>query len=206
MIPVLITMIAFSILHSLSAGDRPRAFFRRHWGDRAYHGLYRLIYNLFAALTLVPVFLALLFSPGAVIWSTESPVAFIFIGIQLTGLIGLLISLLQIDLARFAGLRQFIAYVRGEPLPLPAEPLQLRGVYQLVRHPLYLFSLLVIWPGPIMTEGLLAFNIAATLYFIVGSLLEERRMIAQFGQAYIDYQRRTPWIIPFPRRSLNSHG
>jgi protein-S-isoprenylcysteine O-methyltransferase Ste14 len=65
-----------------------------------------------------------------------------------------------------------------------------------VRHPLYLFSLLAIWPSPIMTESLLAFNAAATLYFVVGSRLEEKRLIAAFGQTYLDYQRRVPWLIP----------
>jgi protein-S-isoprenylcysteine O-methyltransferase Ste14 len=80
---------------------------------------------------------------------------------------------------------------------LPTEPLQTGGVYQLVRHPLYLFSLMVIWPLPAMTEAMLGFNIAATIYFTFGSLLEERRLVAIFGQDYITYQQRVPWLIPF---------
>ncbi|NDJ62680.1 MAG: isoprenylcysteine carboxylmethyltransferase family protein, partial [Chloroflexi bacterium] len=121
------------------------------------------------------------------------------LAVQIVGFAGLMISLLQIDLGQFTGLSQVLAYLNGERLPLPTEPLQTGGVYRLVRHPLYLFSLLLIWPMPIMTEALLAFNLVSTWYFAIGSLLEERRMLALFGDEYAEYRQRVPWLIPFVR-------
>jgi protein-S-isoprenylcysteine O-methyltransferase Ste14 len=100
---------------------------------------------------------------------------------------------------RFAGLRQALTYLRGEPLPLPAEKLQVSGFYGFVRHPLYLFSLLVMWPTPIMTDTFLGFVIGSTLYFILGSRLEERRLAEEFGASYAAYRRRVPWMLPWPR-------
>jgi protein-S-isoprenylcysteine O-methyltransferase Ste14 len=80
------------------------------------------------------------------------------------------------------------------------------GENKLVRHPLYLFSLLVIWSFATMSQAMFAFNIAATLYFIFGSLLEEQRLLAIFGQSYVDYQQHVPWLIPFLKIKGDSHS
>jgi len=108
-----------------------------------------------------------------------------------------MLSLLQIDFGQFLGLTQLMAYFKGQPLPLADEPLQFNGVYRLVRHPLYVFSLLVIWPMSPMSESLLAFNVCTTIYFVVGSILEERKLIAIYGEKYRAYQQLTPAFIPF---------
>jgi protein-S-isoprenylcysteine O-methyltransferase Ste14 len=108
----------------------------------------------------------------------------------------MIVSLLQINLGRFIGLSQAAAYLQGEKLPLPEETLQYSGVYRLVRHPLYLFSLLVIWPMGTMNESLLAFNIGTTIYFLIGSIFEERKLASVYGKEYRQYQKRTPSIIP----------
>jgi methanethiol S-methyltransferase len=198
MIPILLTMLIFGVIHSLLAESGVKQAFQNRFGAYAYHGFYRLLYNLFTIVTLLPVVFIMLSSPGHIIWQVDGPLAWVLRVIQLIGLIGLSISLLQIDLGQFLGLKQLRAYLRQQPLPLPLEPLQTNGLYSLVRHPLYLFSLMLIWPLQTTTESLLAFNIAATLYFVLGSLLEERRLLALFGQDYADYQQRVPWLIPLP--------
>jgi protein-S-isoprenylcysteine O-methyltransferase Ste14 len=35
---------------------------------------------------------------------------------------------------------------------------------------------------------------------VIGALLEERKLVEQFGAAYEDYRRRTPMLIPFLKR------
>ncbi len=85
----------------------------------------------------------------------------------------------------------------------PAEPgtLIVTGLYRWVRHPLYTAGLLLIWLTPVMTTSILALNLSLTLYIIVGSRLEERRLLAEFGQAYADYQAAVPGLIPRPPRA-----
>jgi protein-S-isoprenylcysteine O-methyltransferase Ste14 len=41
---------------------------------------------------------------------------------------------------------------------------------------------------------------ALTAYLYLGSLFEERRLRVEFGEAYADYQRRVPRMIPRLRR------
>jgi protein-S-isoprenylcysteine O-methyltransferase Ste14 len=106
---------------------------------------------------------------------------------------------LQIDTGRFLGISQLSAYQLGRELPLPSEPLQTGGVYRIVRHPLYLFSLMLIWPTATMRAGYFGFCVGTTIYFLIGSLFEERRLLAGFGPAYSDYRDRVAWMIPFVR-------
>jgi protein-S-isoprenylcysteine O-methyltransferase Ste14 len=189
----------FAVLHSWLAGSGIKAAVRQRIGEQAYEAYYRLGYNIWSIVTLLPVVIALLLNPGRAIWQTEGFVSILFLVVQALGLVGMLISLMQIDLLRFGGLRQVLAYWNGQRLPLPDEPLQVNGVYRLVRHPLYLFSLMIIWPLNIMNEGILAFAIGSTIYFIFGSLLEERRLLEAYGETYRLYQQQTPWLIPLPR-------
>lgn len=199
MLFILLAFLVFGVVHSALAGNAARAAFQRQFGERAYHGLYRLAYNTIAVATAAPLALLLVVVPGRELWRSQGLLLAAALGVQLVGACGFLIALLQVDLGRFAGLSQFRAYMMGAALPLPPEPLQQSGLYGLVRHPLYLFSLLVIWPMPVMTDILLMFNVAATVYLLVGSRLEERRLLATFGQEYVDYRRRVPWLLPFRR-------
>jgi protein-S-isoprenylcysteine O-methyltransferase Ste14 len=80
------------------------------------------------------------------------------------------------------------------------DTLQVRGFYCYVRHPLYLFAILFVWLTPAMTVNMATLYSLITLYFVVGSVHEEGRLVAQFGAAYRAYQRQVPRLIPRPGR------
>ena len=194
---VTLTMLGYGLIHSWLASTHLKQYIRRLVGSQRYDGFYRLSYNLFAIVSLSPILGLIILRPGGTVWqATGIPTVFLLI-IQFIGLVGVMLSLLQIDLGQFLGLTQLMAYFKGQQLPLADEPLQFNGVYRLVRHPLYVFSLLVIWPMSPMSESLLAFNVCTTIYFVVGSILEERKLIAIYGEKYRAYQQLTPAFIPF---------
>jgi methanethiol S-methyltransferase len=76
-----------------------------------------------------------------------------------------------------------------------------RGPYLWVRHPLYLFVILLIWTCPDVTVDRLLFNILWTAWICLGAVLEERDLLASFGRAYREYQQKVPMLIPFLVRS-----
>ncbi|MGH2606675.1 MAG: methyltransferase family protein, partial [Anaerolineales bacterium] len=73
------------------------------------------------------------------------------------------------------------------------------GLYRWVRHPLYTCALVFLWLTPVMTMSLLALYLGLSAYLVVGSVFEERRLVAEFGEAYREYQRQVPRLVPFGR-------
>lgn len=199
MIVILLWMLGFALVHSITADKRVKAWIGNRLGERFQHGWYRLFYNVLSVISLAPLFLYMA-TRSSVIYSVSDTSALIFRAIQIVGLVGATISILQIDWMRFVGLRQVMAYFSGDDLPLAGEALKTDGLYGFVRHPLYFFSLLFLWFNPTLTNTALYFNIGATLYFVIGSIVEERRMRDYYGDTYQKYQERVPWLIPFIAR------
>lgn len=198
---LLITFALWAVLHSLTAMRALKDALRRWLGDRAYAGFYRLLYNLLAVVSILPLLwvLATQVSPTEM-WRWSRPGLYLALAIQLLALVGLGISLLQTDVWRFIGLSQVIRYLQGAPEPDPPASFVSSGTYALVRHPLYLFSLLLLWFTPVVTLDRFLFNVLATVYFWLGSLHEERRLRAEFGETYRQYQQSVPYLIPFVKR------
>ncbi len=73
----------------------------------------------------------------------------------------------------------------------------MKGPYLWVRHPLYFFSLVMIWANPHFSYDRLLFNIMWTVWIIIGTMLEERDLVADFGDGYRDYQKRVPMLMPY---------
>lgn len=193
-------MVGFAVVHSMTAGMRLKDRLKPLLGERFTEGWYRLAYNLFSGLLILPTLALMAALPDQVLYRVGAPWYLLTFGVQVLGILGLLGALFVTDVWRFAGISQVLAYFSGDPLPLPDEPLQIHGMYKIVRHPLYFFSMLAIWPVPVLTLNILIFNVAATVYFIVGSLVEEQRLIRIHGDAYRQYRRQVSWLIPwFPR-------
>jgi len=74
-----------------------------------------------------------------------------------------------------------------------------RGPYRYVRHPLYLCMLLLIWATPRLSTDRLLFNVLWTAWIVIGTRLEERDLLVDFGDTYQRYQRCVPMLLPLPR-------
>lgn len=197
MIIFIFTFTLWAVVHSLTAGARVKNWARQRLGERVHAGLYRLGYNLFAFLSMLPVLWALWTQvPDRLLWRIPAPFAWLALGVQLVGFLGLVVALRQTDVWEFVGLRQALHYFGGGKRPLPPAKLVTRGMYAFVRHPLYFFSLLILWPNPTMTLQTLILNVMATIYLWAGSRVEERRLTAVFGAAYTTYKQRVPGLLP----------
>jgi protein-S-isoprenylcysteine O-methyltransferase Ste14 len=109
------------------------------------------------------------------------------------------ISLAGFDAFGVRALRLRLRGERHEPAGLA-----IRGAYRYVRHPLYLFVLLLIWSAPQMSADRLLFNVLWTAWIVIGARLEERDLVGEFGDAYRDYQRRVPMLVPWRRPAAKS--
>lgn len=187
---VFLATIIYGTLHSLLASQRVKDAVRQWFGSVADR-FYRLCYNAVAGITLIPLLAVLGRNIGPILVRVPWPWSAVMGIGEFASLLLFLASFLQSDPSHFLGLRQLGNTKNAE------TRLQTTGAYGLVRHPMYTLGLLVLWCFPIITTGTLAFNIAITLYIIIGSELEERRLIAQFGGEYATYRTKVARLIPF---------
>ena len=192
--PVLtfIAVAVYGALHSLLASNMVKQSFRRAFGQTSDR-FYRLFFNIVGGLSFLPVLAIAALDPGQTLYQLTRPWVLLTSAGQAVAALLLLLGLLQTDSLHFLGLRQFTHPGSSEP-----SKLVINGLYCHVRHPLYTAGLLFIWLTPVMTTSVLALNLGLTLYIIVGSIFEERRLVGEFGQAYIDYQSRVTRLIPRP--------
>jgi len=93
------------------------------------------------------------------------------------------------------GIQPILAHIRTSRLV--TMPLTIQGPYRWTRHPLYFFILVMIWSCPDVTMDRLLFNILFTAWIVLGTLLEERDLVAEFGKTYFNYQSKVPMLIPW---------
>ncbi len=137
-----------------------------------------------------------------VLWQKSSPVFTISRGVirwlfyiaYLLSLAGFIWGVRALKVFDPYGLKPILSRLRGrKPRPMM---LAVRGPYRWVRHPLYLFMILMIWSCPDLTSDRLLFNGLWTVWIVIGSILEERDLVLEFGDAYREYQRKVPMLIP----------
>jgi len=160
---------------------------------------YRLLYNLLAGLALLPVLGLLWRHPGPWLWRWHGGPAWAMNGLGLAALGLLLAGSGVYDLEAFLGLRQLRE--RWEA-PGDREPFRVGTLHRYVRHPWYALSLLLLWTRD-MNAARLVSALWITGYFILGSRLEESKLVQQFGEAYRDYRTRVPGLLPRPWRTLS---
>lgn len=197
---ILVSLLGFGSLHSLLASHTAKVLARRLFGDRHTRGWYRLLYNVLAAISLLPALVLVLALPDREVYRIPPPFSFLALGIQALGVAGMAYSIYQLDFPHFAGLRQLAGWLkhteRRSESDTSTSRLVVDGLHRYVRHPLYTSSLIVLWLISPMTVNRLAFVAGAALYFYTGSIFEERKLAAEFGEAYREYQRRVPRLIP----------
>jgi protein-S-isoprenylcysteine O-methyltransferase Ste14 len=187
---ILAAIAVYGLLHSWLASLQAKALARRGLGASTDR-FYRLAYNLFAVLSLLPVLALPAILPDQKIYTIPFPWTLLSLAVQGLAVLALLVGLLQTGLWSFTGLEQLLAPSGGR-----TPELVLSGLYRWVRHPLYTAGLAFVWFTPIMTWNVLAFNLGLTAYLFIGAYFEERKLVREFGEAYRGYQQRTPMFFP----------
>lgn len=184
--------LAYGVLHSWLASCGVKAWITRRWPGFA--PAYRLAYNGLATVLLLPPLWLTLQAPGEALWRWPSWVSWPATAIAVTGFVW---SLRWYDLGEFIGLRQWQRRDGREHAGLVLSPL-----HRYVRHPWYSLGLLLLWTRDLNAAWLVT-AVALTLYVLIGSRLEENKLIERYGDAYRRYRQRVPALIPWPGRHLD---
>ena len=163
------------------------------WVDAIYLPAVYAIASGLALLVLV-----LLWQPtGDVLYCLYGPARWLLAGLAGAAIAGLAWGVYSLPGFDPLGTRPLISELRRASPP-PSE-FAVRGPYRFVRHPLYLFALVLIWAAPCPSTDRFLFNVLWTIWIIVGTRLEERDLVRDFGQTYREYQQAVPMLVPTPR-------
>lgn len=90
-----------------------------------------------------------------------------------------------------------LAGVRQATGRRPLDALKIAGPFRVVRHPIYLGWMLMVFGAPTMTNNRLLFAAVSSLYLILAIPWEERSLVAAHGDQYRAYQRLVRWrVVP----------
>jgi protein-S-isoprenylcysteine O-methyltransferase Ste14 len=177
----------FAAHHSLFARTRAKAVVSKV----VPHPLLRSVYVWIASALLIAV--CVLWMPiGGALYDVRQAWLRIVLGIaQLTGVWLIARSVGAIDALELAGIRQASAVQAGESL-------QVNGPYRIVRHPLYLGWLLIVFGPARMTGDRFVFAAITTFYLVIAIPWEEQSLLETFGDAYARYKQHVRWkIVPY---------
>ena len=180
-------------IHSGMISVTATEYLKRRFGS--HFRFYRLVFNLVAIVTLIP---AILYSQ-----SIQGHVAFRWEGFMIVFQVLLLtISVLlffagarHYDMLQFLGLRQIRTGTSHSALT-ETDKLDTTGILGVTRHPWYLATIMLIWARKLDVSTLIT-NIILTVYLIVGTVLEERKLVIEYGEDYRRYQKKVSMLIPF---------
>ena len=191
MIILSLAWLLYGAIHSIMAGNYFKGFMSNILGKN--FRFYRLIYNIIAFASLVPV-LVLQFSIEKMpLWQVSDYQQVIGKFICVFGVIFIATALQGYDLGEFSG----IDFKKKNEI----QELKTDGLLEYVRHPLYFGILLLVWGlfiSDASTRSLVG-AIAVTIYLFVGIYFEEKKLILTFGEQYKKYQKEVAMLIPFLR-------
>lgn len=184
----------FGLQHSVMARPFFKSAYRSRFGDSTFAATYTLASSLVLGLLLWQWRTV----PG-VLWRVDAatPAALLRIA-SLAGWALVVVSFAVMNAPRLLGAEQIVAVLRRRPVPVPE--FRTPGPYRWVRHPILLGFLVGLWVTPVMNGDRLVLAAAMSAYIAVGIVLEERDLVAELGDAYREYRRRVPALLPGRRR------
>lgn len=185
-IQFLLRFSLFALIHSILAMPS----LKKQLTGRSRHlsQFYRLYYNV----------VSLMLFGWVMIASTNSTVLFFIPGVWslLMYFMQLVFIILLVVCVRQTGASEFLGIASKSQEGLPVQKLVTHGWYGVVRHPLYLLSMLFLLSNPVISIRSILLTLMSAVYFLVGARLEESRLLLEFGREYQAYQDSVPFILP----------
>ena len=184
---------AWCFLHSLLITSTVIGFVQKRF--KKVYRYYRIFYNFIALVTLISVVVYSSSIQWLPVFRWEGPYRIVQGLLVISALLLFIGGSRRYDLAQFLGIRQ----VReNSTCSLLSDDCRLDtgGILGMVRHPWYAGGILIVWGRNLDMAAILT-NLVITGYFIIGAYLEERKLLVEFGEEYIDYQRQVSMLFPF---------
>jgi protein-S-isoprenylcysteine O-methyltransferase Ste14 len=193
--PVLavLSWMLWCALHSTLITTPVTDYLKKKLGDR--FRFYRLFFNAVSLATLLPVVYYSTSAGQVPVFRWEGPLMIVKYLLLAASIILFIVGGRHYSMSQFLGIRQ-IKTGRANPALSEYGTFDTSGILSAIRHPWYTASLLFIWARDLSSSTLLI-NIVLTAYFFVGTILEECKLLLEFGEKYREYQKNVSMFFPY---------
>ncbi len=193
---LILSFVLFGLFHSVFASLKIKKIVAEKIGN--FMAFYRFAYNLISVVFLYFI-LTVLPRPDYQLYDLNYPYDFLILIPQFAGLFGFFWSLKYFCVKEFLGLNQIKRFLNNEYSTNELDEklsLRIEGPYKYIRHPLYSFSMVILIFRPTMDLFYLVSLLCIIAYFFIGSIYEENKLIAEFGNSYSKYKSKVPRFLP----------
>jgi methanethiol S-methyltransferase len=162
---------------------------------KSYYAFYRLAYVAISIILIIPLFRWTDQLNDPVIFSSGYPLSIVRTVLKAGSLLLFFRAFfIDYDASSFFGIRQISNLLKRKKTDGPGE-LKKSGLLGITRHPMYLALIIYLWCQTFRVCDIVI-NAVLTIYIIIGTRLEENKLVREFGDAYVEYQHEIPMLVP----------
>lgn len=184
-----ISWVLFGLVHSVFAASKIKQWAKKIMQSR--YAYYRLIYSSLATIALALVLYYYFSVPQQLLWADSLVEKAIAVAIFIPAVVIMAVTIKKY----FMDLSGIDVLLKRTAAPAHLEQ---TGLHKYMRHPLYSGTLLFVWSIFVWQPSLtnLVSCICITLYTRIGIYFEEKKLVLEFGDAYKQYAKKTPMLVP----------
>lgn len=200
-LPEVLTICAVFVgLHSFMVSHGGKSMLAGWLGRRFMQCYYRGFFVMVSALTMLGAFYLIMTLPDVYLYRAPLWLKLVLYCTQISGMVFGMMSLTVLDAVEFFGLKQMArcrALSVADQAKLTIDGLAVRsftskGVYALVRHPIYLAGIVMISFQPDITCNRLLVTALSDGYFLWAAFKEERALLQYEAVGYGAYRQEVP--------------
>ena len=190
---VVLAWIIWCALHSALISITVTEYLKKKFG--AWFRFYRLFFNTVSLVTLIPVVYFSFSMQGAAVFTWGGGLVMVKYALLVISISLFVAGARHYSMTQFLGMRQ-IKTNRANRALSAYDTFDSSGILKVIRHPWYTAGILIVWARDISQSTFLT-NIVINSYFVIGALLEERKLLREFGTRYREYQKHVSMFIPY---------
>jgi len=187
---VVLVWVLWCTLHSALISITVTEFAKKKLGGS--FRFYRLFYNVVSLVTLIPLVYYSHMLREAPVFRWEGPLVIVQVFLLVVSIYLFVSGGKHYSWARFLGISQVKA---GSSLA-DSSTFVVSGIHRIIRHPWYLGGILIVWAQD-MSVSTILINMVIGVYFMIGAVLEERKLVIEFGEKYREYQQSVSMLFPW---------
>jgi len=183
-------LIAWCIIHSVMIDNKFINFVENIL--KSNFRFYRLFYNVFAAITLLGILIFAYSIPNVLIFRWDGYLIIIQTLLIVICVFFIAAGSKNYNFLQLAGIQQILKKLVHKS---KAGKLRTGGILKVTRHPWYLAVLILLWARELNSTSIII-NIIFSIYLVVGTYLEEQKLKIEFGETYVEYQKKVSMLLP----------